>query len=88
MTENNQILQAILELSSKMDVKFTELSERIDKLELRFDLLEQKVDKNHQTILNKLDQVEYRIGVLADEYITVKADVKKLKKVTGIYSDL
>lgn len=88
MADNTQILKAILELSSKMDSKFTELSSRMDKLEQKVDSLDQKVEKNHQKILDKMDQVDYRISVLADEYVSVKADVKRLKKVTGIYSDL
>ncbi|MGE7664256.1 hypothetical protein ACQKMN_00920 [Ureibacillus composti] len=94
MSENEQVLQAVMELSSKMDVHFTALNgrmdsleSRMDSLENRMDSLEEKVERNHSELLGKintinerLDTMDEKLGILANDTLNTKAEVKVLKK--------
>ncbi|MFC7685683.1 hypothetical protein [Ureibacillus sp. GCM10028918] len=68
-----QILQAVLELSDKMDHQYHELNQKIDELS-------QKVDGNHAELLEKIKKVEVRIGILATEFNSIKADIFLIKE--------
>ncbi|HWL13120.1 MAG TPA: hypothetical protein VNQ57_09005 [Ureibacillus sp.] len=56
-----QVLQAVLELSNKMDNQFHELDE--------------KIDLNHGDLSEKIKKDEVKIGILATEFNSIKADI-------------
>jgi len=77
MSDMDQILQAILELSKKMD----RLELRMDKLEDRMGAFEERIE----TILDeKLERINEQIIVMASDNITTKADIRLLKKKMGM----
>ncbi|MFJ8234628.1 hypothetical protein ACIQ34_02650 [Ureibacillus sp. NPDC094379] len=94
MSENQQVLQAVLELSLKIDEHFKALNGRMDSLESRMgtlenrmDSLEEKLDPNHSELLGKintinerLDTMDEKLGILANDTLNTKAEVKVLKK--------
>ncbi|MFC0014494.1 MULTISPECIES: hemagglutinin [Allobacillus] len=86
-SEFNMIIQAIRELSDKIDGVETRLNQRIDGLEQRMDSLEQrmdsleeKVDKNHGVVTGKIDRLTEKVEYIQEKMIDHDEDIFRLKK--------
>lgn len=80
MSELNVVLQAILELSNKMD----SLESRMSSLESKVGSLEEQSNKNQQIMIEKLDRINEQIMVLSHDSVTSKGDIRLLKKKIGL----
>lgn len=87
---NNDILQAVLELSQnqtqmfkRMD-KFAEeqnkMSKRMDKLAEEQDNLSQQLADTEQRLTEKIEVIDEKIEVIASRQLATEADVRLLKK--------
>lgn len=71
---NEQILQAIKELSGQMNDGFRKIDERFEAMEKRFDSMEAKQQK-----------MQHSIDILAGRSIDNEADIAGIKKAIGQY---
>ncbi|MDX8047154.1 hypothetical protein SH601_14270 [Gracilibacillus sp. S3-1-1] len=81
--EVNMILQAIKEVSEKVDENqhaIKHLDERVTKLDEKLTNLNEKVDKNHQELSGRLDKSAEKWEFLYTKYSEHDQDIYRLKK--------
>ena len=66
-----------------VDQKFTYLEKRIDKLEIRIDKMQIEIGQKFDRLITTLDKFLKKTSDLEDEFIIMKADLNRLKKVVS-----
>lgn len=83
MSDNAEILNAILDLKTHFDGKFDRVEQRLDRVEQRLDKVEQRLDKVEQRLDGmdqRLDDMNHR---LKDLQITTHNQGERISRMEG-----
>ncbi|WP_109073963.1 MULTISPECIES: hypothetical protein [unclassified Azospirillum] len=83
MSNNAEVLNAILDLKTHFDGKFERVEQRLDRVEQRLDSVEQRLDRVEQRldgVDQRLDGIDHR---LKDLQVTVHNQGERISRMEG-----
>ena len=84
MNNNNEVLEAILQLETRMDNRFDAIDTRFDAIDTRIDTLESNVNERFSAVDTRVDTLESNMN---ERFNDLESTIKEAFVDIGIFED-